>query len=419
MHSPTGMTALHLLFSLISLASSSEVILHPGLSKTIHIEKAAEIRVTRKDTIRIKDNGTHLLITGIKSGHTNIFAGKQEHSIHVLKKHNYETWKNLQIWKTSKLGPKISIKKGLPQVTGTIHVVSDWVSLSRSVGTNGHFSITAQTSISTQKNIQKKVNELTKKYNLPSAEFKPQPKWHLLVATNKGEELKLYRQLFQSYGLSVKHSPYTLSKVPMVEVKILVTEVKKTDMYNIGIAWPTQAKAQLIPKLALASGESLELTVSAQEHQGQVKVLASPTLLTKSGESAEFHVGGELPIRISGQFNANVVWKKYGILLKMTPKADYSGNVSIDLNCEVSVVDDAQSIDGVPGILTNRIASHFNLNGNSTIALSGLIREEWKKGSTGLAGLKNIPLLGQLFSSQGYRNNKTELIFFVTPKVIY
>jgi pilus assembly protein CpaC len=106
------------------------------------------------------------------------------------------------------------------------------------------------------------------------------------------------------------------------------------------------------------------------------------------------------------------------VLLKIKPLVDGDGRMSIALETEVSMIDQSQVVDGIPGLLTNRIQSHFDLERSETIALSGLIKKEWGKSRSGLPALSNIPILGLLFSSEDYRENRTELVVFVTPKVV-
>src|SRR5690606_20444887 len=108
----------------------------------------------------------------------------------------------------------------------------------------------------------------------------------------------------------------------------------------------------------------------------------------------------------------------HGIMLSFKPLADRSGKLSLSLSVEISLIDQAQSIDGIPGLLVNRVESHLNLVESQTIVLSGLIKEQTGKSTQGIAALKNIPVIGLLFSSEDFRNDRTELVVFVTPKVL-
>jgi pilus assembly protein CpaC len=112
-----------------------------------------------------------------------------------------------------------------------------------------------------------------------------------------------------------------------------------------------------------------------------------------------------------------VTWKKHGVILSVHPQADFQGAISLEVETEVSLLDMANAIDGVPSIKTNRVKSHFDLPGKRTIALSGLLRQELGESKEGLPFLSGIPVLGALFSSQKFLHHQTELVIFVTPEV--
>jgi pilus assembly protein CpaC len=92
--------------------------------------------------------------------------------------------------------------------------------------------------------------------------------------------------------------------------------------------------------------------------------------------------------------------------------------MDLQIDCEFSSPDTREYEDGIYGLIVHRVTSHFNLEESKTIALSGLIKEEWRKNTTGLPWLLKVPLLSPLFSSQHYQNNQSELVFFVTPRVV-
>lgn len=173
---------------------------------------------------------------------------------------------------------------------------------------------------------------------------------------------------------------------------------------------------QVLPQTLSPSQIMVEL--QALESEGHGQIFANPTLIARSGSEAEFLAGGEFPIRLVGFGSRNVEWKKHGVLLKFKPLADHSGNMSIEVTTELSVVDPASSVDGIPGLKTNRIQSHFDIHGSRTIALSGLIRRDLARSFEGLPGLQRIPILGELFKSRNFNKGHSELFVFVTPEVI-
>ncbi|MBK8201855.1 MAG: hypothetical protein IPK68_05905 [Bdellovibrionales bacterium] len=112
------------------------------------------------------------------------------------------------------------------------------------------------------------------------------------------------------------------------------------------------------------------------------------------------------------------MWKKYGISVQVTPFADQRGHLKIELAAEISNPDSSFSSDGLPAFKTHRIRSQFNLLEAQTITISGLLREEQSHSRSSLPGLGNIPVLGPLFSSRTFLENRTELVILVTPNLI-
>ena len=72
----------------------------------------------------------------------------------------------------------------------------------------------------------------------------------------------------------------------------------------------------------------------------------------------------------------------------------------------------------MPAMFTNSVSSHFDLVQAKTIMLSGLIKSDSQQSNQGLPWLTQIPILGVLFGSQDFRENRSELVIFVTPTII-
>jgi pilus assembly protein CpaC len=231
----------------------------------------------------------------------------------------------------------------------------------------------------------------------------------------KTEAASLNKEL-ESWGLTPSFSRNTIDIKPMVRIKIIVAEVNQNIARTMGISWPGAYQAKVVPKPQL--NQDWEVELKALESQGKGRVLASPTLLSRSGESADFLAGGEIPLPVASHKTKEVVWKKYGISVQVTPFADQRGHLKIELAAEVSNPDSSFSSEGLPAFKTHRIRSQFNLLEAQTITISGLLREEQSHSRSSLPGLANIPLLGPLFSSQSFLENRTELVILVTPNLI-
>lgn len=151
---------------------------------------------------------------------------------------------------------------------------------------------------------------------------------------------------------------------------------------------------------------------------GDAKNIAQPELSTRSGGEAKFLAGGEVPIVASSQLGQTVTYKEYGIKLEIKPVADDGGNVIAAVKAEISNVDPATTVQGFSGFLTRSSETIFNIKDGQTVAISGLVNSEMSKNINGVAGFKDIPLLGALFRNKDFRNNETELVFFVTPIIV-
>ena len=154
-------------------------------------------------------------------------------------------------------------------------------------------------------------------------------------------------------------------------------------------------------------------------NRGDALILAEPRLAAHSGGEAEFLSGGEVPLpstNTTGQ--SNVEFKKFGISLLIKPFADTQGNITGNIETEVSTVDPSLAVSGIPGFRSRKTVSDISMRDGETMVLSGLINQELGKDVSSLAWLGDLPVLGPLFRSNNFRNNKSELVIFVTPNVV-
>jgi pilus assembly protein CpaC len=153
--------------------------------------------------------------------------------------------------------------------------------------------------------------------------------------------------------------------------------------------------------------------------RGKAWVLAQPKLSAKSGSNATFLVGGEVPIVVPSVLGqTQIEYKEYGIRLNINPTVNSSNQVNTSIMAEVSRIDPSVSVQGVPGFLTRRVETELNVNADQTIVISGLLDREASKAVDKMPLLGDIPVLGKLFRSDGFRGNKTELVIFVTPRIV-
>jgi pilus assembly protein CpaC len=178
---------------------------------------------------------------------------------------------------------------------------------------------------------------------------------------------------------------------------------------------------------------SVTATLRAMENAGVTRTLAEPNLTAISGESATFIAGGEFPIPTGvtcqtttggtiGQCSPSIAFKKFGISLNFTPVVLTEGRISLRVMTEVSEVSNDNSITvtgiTVPSVKTRRAETTLEIPSGGSMAMAGLIQDQTKQAINGLPGLSQIPVLGALFRSRDFQDNKTELCVIVTPYVV-
>lgn len=166
----------------------------------------------------------------------------------------------------------------------------------------------------------------------------------------------------------------------------------------------------------LNMGLNAQLALLAQE--GQATLLAQPQLTARSGSRASFIAGGEIPYAVGTRDGIVVQFKDYGVKLDIVPRADREGAIRAEVRAEVSSLDRSIIVAGVPGLLTRRTNTEFNVRPGETIVLSGLLQRDSTTDVDKVPFLGDLPILGALFRSKRYNNRETELVFFVTPTLI-
>lgn len=243
---------------------------------------------------------------------------------------------------------------------------------------------------------------------------------------------------------------------PMVMMKVRIMEFSKNAMNKLGIKWDSMIAgpgAGLVQdwstnslyrmtsplfggvdgvgqavKLPLAvSGSmtyfgiatSIASKINLMMKTGNAWELASPQLAARSGGTADFLVGGEVPIPITQGLGATTVqYKQYGIKLHIEPVVSSTGDIAASLKTEVSRIDPSVNVNGYPGFITRRASAEVNVHSGDTIVISGLVDAKAAKSFDKVPGLGDIPILGALFRSRNFRESRTDLVIFVTPYVI-
>jgi pilus assembly protein CpaC len=179
---------------------------------------------------------------------------------------------------------------------------------------------------------------------------------------------------------------------------------------------PLPVKTAVRGYLGIAS--TLDSRLRMLEQVGEATIVAEPQLSCRSGGAARFVAGGEIPVPVvNGVGSTDVEYREYGVILDIKPVADASGAIFARIETELSQIDGAQRINGVPGLLKRRSTTDINLRSGETLVIAGLASRQRSVDNAGLPGLVRIPGVGRLFGTRGQRGEESEIVIFLTPRV--
>ncbi len=169
---------------------------------------------------------------------------------------------------------------------------------------------------------------------------------------------------------------------------------------------------------------SVQSVIDALDQDGLLTILAEPNLTVLSGQTASFLAGGEFPIPVAQQQGAiSIEFKPFGVSLAFTPTVMTDNRISLKVRPEVSQIDPTTTVTTnsitVPGLSIRRVETTVELSSGQSFAIGGLLQNETRDIVSQLPGLGKLPVLGRLFSSKDYQNNKTELVVIVTPYLVH
>lgn len=242
----------------------------------------------------------------------------------------------------------------------------------------------------------------------------------------------------------------TVDRPLQVQLRVRITEVDRNITQQLGINWQAIGNAAgnfyggIFSGRAISTGGTVNLPtnnafsilgafktnntdiralIDALNQEGLLTVLAEPNLVALSGQTASFLAGGEFPIPVS-QINGaiTVEFKQFGVKLDFTPTVLNDRRISLKVRPEVSQIDTSASVTTggitVPGLSVRRADTTVELASGQSFAIGGLLQSNTSDIVSQLPGIGSIPVLGRLFSSTSYQNNKTELVIMVTPYLV-
>lgn len=405
---------LFLLDAVFAATSTVSIELKAGETRTFPIQRP--IWVESKKILKVQVTSSGLLVTGLASGVSDLKIGTRNYTISVLSPGQVRTYEKLKNFLKSSLSLSVQNNKDEITVQGELLRLDDWRSLGEYCESQScQYVFDARMSGGLQNSIRNFIKSELAARNLPEVSVSAQSPWILMAPKDLQNNSRL-QKFADSFGLKLEHEKNLIESKKMIRIRLVMAEVSRKKFNQLGLEWPGEVPLWQMQKGWIAD-ESVLVKLRALEEDGEATTLASPEIVGLSGEETEFFAGGEFPIRIINDQSKTVQWKKYGVILKFKPTADSSGRMRLQISTEISSLDKV-SVDGVPGLLTHRIDSHFELLKSQTVFLSGLIRNDKSQNHMGLPGLKNLPIIGSLFSSQNFTESRSELVVLVKPEVI-
>jgi len=166
-----------------------------------------------------------------------------------------------------------------------------------------------------------------------------------------------------------------------------------------------------------AANRFLNLELSALEAEGKGKIISSPRVVTEDNIPAVIEQGVELPYQQATSSGAtSIAFRKASLRLEVTPQVTPDGNVVLDV--DVAKDSRGENTTAGPAINTQHVKTKVMVENGGTVVLGGIYQQSETNDTTQVPVLGNIPVVGNLFKTNSRATTKTELLVFITPRIV-
>lgn len=164
----------------------------------------------------------------------------------------------------------------------------------------------------------------------------------------------------------------------------------------------------------------LNMRIAALETAGKGRVVSSPKVLTLDGETAKIEQGTSIPYQSVSQNGTTTEFEDATLSLEVTPEVNPDNTVILEILASNSTVGNtvATGAGSAPAIDTKQAETKLLLKNGETTVIGGIYVENELNSETGTPFLKDVPLLGHLFKSRNKSNTRSELLIFITPRIV-
>jgi type II secretory pathway component GspD/PulD (secretin) len=218
--------------------------------------------------------------------------------------------------------------------------------------------------------------------------------------------------------------------IPMVRIDARLEEIAQDALDQFGISFQEMGEYGGFGKVYIrtdpATGvfQGLSLAVGAflkmLEDSGKAVTIARPSTTTLDGTEARVFIGDKIPVIISEEAGKaqSVSFIEAGVKLVITPRVNRDGLITVRIRPEVSSILRTDQTQGFPHVRTREADLVATVRDGETIAIAGLIQREEIESVLKLPILGDIPLLGLLFQNRKLDTKETEMVIFVTPRIV-
>jgi type IV pilus secretin PilQ/predicted competence protein len=185
---------------------------------------------------------------------------------------------------------------------------------------------------------------------------------------------------------------------------------------NLGVSSPTTSVG--IAMGSLTGAFNLELALSALVKKGQGRILSTPRVVMQNNVEAEVYQGTQIPIQTVSNNTVTVTFKDAALSLRVTPQITAADTVIMNITLENATPDYSRQVNGIPPIDTQRARTQVLVRDNETTVLGGVVVSQSQSTNDKVPIMSRIPLLGWLFKRDTSNDGNTELLIFITPRII-
>jgi general secretion pathway protein D len=172
------------------------------------------------------------------------------------------------------------------------------------------------------------------------------------------------------------------------------------------------------------SASAVKAVVNALAEKSLINVISTPSVMVLDNHTASIHVGDQQPIRSAstvtngGNVQQSIQYKDTGVKLNVTPSVNDGRLVTLDIEQSITDVGSVDAATGQRSFLERNVSSTVAIRSGESVVLGGLIRDNESQGRSGVPLLMDIPVLGSLFSTTTKDTSRTELLIFISPRVV-